>query len=174
MRFLTVLVIGVALGVSAGCGARQQSYGSAEEAAEALLAAVKEGRTDALLRVLGPDTQPMLESGDPVQDKNARDAFLSEYEAAHSLTRDEQGRTVLQVGADEWPFPFPIVEDKGKWRFDSTEGVEEIINRRVGANELFTIQACLAYVDARRAAALCAETGELRRQARRAVFRSQR
>jgi hypothetical protein len=150
MRFLTVLVIGVALGVSAGCGARQQSYGSPEEAAEALLAAVKAGKTDALLKVLGPDTQPMLESGDPVQDQNARDAFLTEYEASHSLTRDDQGRTVLQVGADEWPFPFPIVEDNGKWRFDSTEGVEEIINRRVGANELFTIQACLAYVDAQR------------------------
>ena len=67
MRFLMVLVMGVALGASAGCGARQQSYGSPEQAAEALLAAVKEGRTDALLKVLGPETRPMLESGDPVQ-----------------------------------------------------------------------------------------------------------
>jgi hypothetical protein len=57
---------------------------------------------------------------------------------------------VLQVGTDQWPFPFPLVEENGKWRFDSTEGVEEIINRRVGANELYTIQACLAFVDAQR------------------------
>jgi hypothetical protein len=117
---------------------------------DALLAAVKEGKTRDMLKVLGADTQGMLESGDPVQDQNARDAFVREYEAAHSIAQDEQGRTILQVGADNWPFPFPLVEENGKWRFDSTEGAEEIINRRVGSNELYTIQACLAYVDAQR------------------------
>jgi hypothetical protein len=136
--------------VSAGCGVRQKNYGSAEEAVEALLAAVKEGKTRGLQQVLGPDTRDLLESGDPVQDQNAREAFLSEYEGAHTIAEDDQGRTVLQVGADPWPFPFPLVEENGKWRFDSSEGVEEIINRRVGANELYTIQACLAYVDAQR------------------------
>lgn len=150
MRIVTLLMIGAALSLSAACGVRQQSYGSAEEATDALLAAVKEGRTRDMMKVLGADTQGMLESGDPVQDQNARDAFLSEYQAAHAIAKDDQGRTVLQVGADNWPFPFPLVEENGKWRFDSTEGAEEIINRRVGANELYTIQACLAYVDAQR------------------------
>lgn len=150
MRVVTLLIIGIALSLSAGCGVRQKSYGSAEDATQALLAAVKEGKTRALLEVLGPDTKSVIESGDPVQDQNARAEFLQQYDAAHSLATDAEGRMVLQVGTDPWPFPFPLVEEKGKWRFDTTEGVEEIINRRVGANELYTIQACLAYVDAQR------------------------
>ena len=150
MRILALLVMGAVLSLSVGCGVRQSSYGSADEAADALLAAVKEGKTRGMMKVLGADTKDMLESGDPVQDQNAREAFLHEYEAAHSIAKDDQGRTVLQVGADNWPFPFPLVEENGKWRFDSTEGAEEMINRRVGANELYTIQACLAYVDAQR------------------------
>jgi hypothetical protein len=149
MRILTLLLIGTLLTTS-GCGARQKSFDSAEAAAQALAAAVQDGRIRGLVQVLGPDTEAMIESGDPVQDQNARETFLREYEARHSIDKDEAGRTVLQVGADDWPFPFPLVEENGKWRFDSTEGVEEIINRRVGANELYTIQACLAYVDAQR------------------------
>ena len=150
VRIPTLVLIGAVLALSAGCGVRQKNYGSAEEAVEALLAAVKEGKTRGLQQVLGPDTKDLVESGDPVQDRNAREAFLSEYEGAHTIAQDDQGRTVLQVGADPWPFPFPLVEENGKWRFDSTEGVEEIVNRRVGANELYTIQACLAAVDAQR------------------------
>ena len=107
-------------------------------------------RLGGLEQVLGPETGSLVESGDPVQDQNAREVFLSEYEAKHEIVTDEAGRTVLQVGADPWPFPFPLIEENGKWRFDSAEGVEEIVNRRVGRNELFTIQACLAYVDAQR------------------------
>ena len=87
MRILALLLIGAALSLSAACGVRQQSYGSAEEAADALLAAVKEGRTRDMMKVLGGDTQGMLESGDPVQDQNARDDFLREYEVAHSRDR---------------------------------------------------------------------------------------
>jgi hypothetical protein len=150
MRILTVLIIAMACTLTAACGVRQKSYGSAEEATQALMSAVKEGKTRSLLQVLGPDSQSLVESGDPVQDQNARAEFVRQFDAAHALETDEQGRTILQVGADPWPFPFPLVEEKGKWRFDSTEGAEEIINRRVGANELATIQACLAYVDAQR------------------------
>jgi hypothetical protein len=150
MRPVTLLIIGIALTLSAACGVRQKSYGSAEEATQALLAAVKDGKTRGLLEVLGPDTKDLVESGDPVQDENARDEFLKQYDTSHSLASDAEGRMVLQVGTDPWPFPFPLVEENGKWRFDSSGGVEEVINRRVGANELYTIQACLAYVDAQR------------------------
>lgn len=150
MRVLILLVLGAMLSLTAACGVRQDSYASAEEATQALLAAVKEGKTRGLLEVLGAGTESVVESGDPVQDQNARAAFVRAYETSHSLTADAEGRMMLQVGADSWPFPFPIVEQDGKWRFDSTEGVEEIVNRRVGANELHTIQACLAFVDAQR------------------------
>lgn len=150
MRVLTLLVLSAALSLSAACSVRQKSYESAEEAAQALLAAVQDGKTRGMLQVLGADTESLVESGDPVQDQNAREAFVREYSAKHEIVTDEAGRTVLQVGADSWPFPFPLVEENGKWRFDSAEGVEEIIDRRVGRNELFTIQACLAFVDAQR------------------------
>ncbi len=150
MRIVTLLVITAALSVTAACGVRQKTYGSAEEAARALHAAVKDGKTRGLEQVLGPDTESLVESGDPVQDQNARAVFVTGYEAKHEIVTDEAGRTMLQVGADSWPFPFPLIEENGKWRFDSAEGVEEIVNRRVGRNELFTIQACLAYVDAQR------------------------
>ena len=92
----------------------------------------------------------MVNSGDPVQDRNSREQFLQAYAAAHTLDSSAEGVTTLEVGADKWPFPFPIVQRDGRWHFDSTAGVEEIVNRRVGANELSTIQSCLAFVDAQR------------------------
>ena len=75
---------------------------------------------------------------------------MKEYEAQHELVSSDDGKTTLEVGADEWPFPYPLVQSNGRWRFDSAAGAEEIINRRVGANELATIQTCLAFVDAQR------------------------
>jgi hypothetical protein len=92
----------------------------------------------------------MVDSGDPVQDRNSRERFLQEYATAHALDSSVEGITTLEVGTDKWPFPFPLVQSDGRWRFDSTAGAEEIVNRRVGANELSTIQSCLAFVDAER------------------------
>jgi hypothetical protein len=128
----------------------QKSYATPQEATDALLAAVKSGSTGQLLRILGADAKPLLESGDEVQDRNARARFLELYDASHALTAREDGSQVLEIGADNWPFPFPLVQDKGKWRFDTSAGTEEIIDRRVGDNELSAIQACLAFVDAQR------------------------
>jgi hypothetical protein len=153
MRTLTLLAFATALVAISACSdspVTQKTYGSPEAAVEALVSAVKDGETRALLKVLGPETEAVVESGDPVQDQNAREKFVSAYEAAHKLTDRPEGGKVLDVGEDDWPFPFPLVEENGKWRFDSEGGIEEIVNRRVGENELFTIQACLAYVDAQR------------------------
>jgi hypothetical protein len=85
-----------------------------------------------------------------VQDEHARTRFLEQYEESHAIAKNDDGLTILEVGADKWPFPFPLVEENGKWKFDATEGAEQIIDRRVGENELATIQACLAFVDAER------------------------
>lgn len=128
----------------------QKDFESPEAAAQALAAAVQSDDSRALLEVLGRETEPMLNSGDPVQDKNSRDRFLRAYTSAHGLRADAEGVTTLAVGTDEWPFPFPIVQRGGRYRFDSAAGVEEIINRRVGSNELSAIQSCLAFVDAQR------------------------
>lgn len=138
--------------LSTGCDllGSQKTYATPQEAIDALAAAVRSGRTAQLLRVLGADAKPVVESGDEVQDKNGRARFIDLYDKSHALTAREDGSQVLEVGPDKWPFPFPLVQDNGKWRFDTSAGTEEIVDRRVGDNELSAIQACLAYVDAQR------------------------
>ena len=126
----------------------QRTYSTPEQAVDALISAVRSGESSALLRVLGADVKDVIESGDTVQDANARDVFASRFDSSRNLVNEGSDRTVLVVGEDEWPFPFPLVKEDGAWRFDSSGGVDEIINRRVGTNELSTIQSCLAYVDA--------------------------
>ncbi len=150
MRF--VLVGCVLAFFWAGCDlvGKQKTYASPQEAVDALIAALKSEKTGPVLRVLGTDSKPVIESGDPVQDRNAARAVRGVYGASHSLVEKEDGSQVLQVGPDNWPFPFPLVQVNGKWHFDSTAGAEEVIDRRVGRNELSAIQACLAYVDAQR------------------------
>lgn len=148
-----VVLIGCALAfLLGGCDlvGKQRSYSSPEQAADALVAALKSEKTGPVLRVLGKDAKPAIDSGDPVQDRNARARFVEMYGTSHSLEAREDGSQVLQVGSDNWPFPFPLVQENGKWRFDSAAGAEELIDRRVGRNELSAIQACLAYVDAQR------------------------
>jgi hypothetical protein len=152
MRLLVFAIVAIVAIAAAACSrtVRQQDFASAEAAAQALVAAARSDDTRGLLEVLGPKASAVVDSGDPVQDKNSRERFLQSYEAAHQLHESPQGVTTLTVGPDDWPFPFPLVQRDGRWRFDSAAGVEEVINRRVGANELATIQSCLAYVDAQR------------------------
>jgi hypothetical protein len=152
MRVLTILLLSIVAATQIACSRtiHQKDFASTDEAVQALMAAVKSGDTRALLEVLGNDAKPVIDSGDPVQDKNGREKFMQAYDAAHSFDNSTEGLTVLQVGTDNWPFPFPLVQQDGRWHFDTTEGTEEIVNRRVGDNELSTIQACLAFVDAER------------------------
>lgn len=150
MRALILMVSFAVALVGCSRSASQKDFGSPEEAAQALVTAAKAEDTKALLEVLGADAQPVIESGDPVRDRHARQRFLQAYEAAHSFEKGAEGTTQLQVGTDKWPFPFPLQQHGARWRFDSSAGVEEIVNRRVGENELDAIQSCLAFVDAQR------------------------
>jgi hypothetical protein len=127
----------------------QRDFESIEEAARALVAAAKSDDRRALRELLGKEAEPLLSSGDPVQDENSRDRFVHAYAQAHTFTTSGD-RTTLQVGTDQWPFPFPIAHKGARFQFDSSAGLQEIVNRRVGANELATIQSCLAFVDAQR------------------------
>ncbi len=129
---------------------QQQTFATAEEAVQALLVAAKASDNTQLLKLLGSETAPMIDSGDAVQDRNNREWFAQAYERSHTLARIDDATAVLEVGEDQWPFPFPLVKSAGGWHFDSSAGVDEIVNRRVGANELATIQSCLAFVDAER------------------------
>jgi hypothetical protein len=142
-----------ALTLLAGCdffGGGQARYESPDQASEALLAAVTSGETSAMLRVLGEDAQPLVDSGDAIEDANRRNEFVALYADAHRWESEAADVSTLIVGAEEWPFPFPLVKEDGGWRFDTTYGIEEILDRRIGENELSAIQASLAYVDAQR------------------------
>lgn len=134
--------------VAWGVPADQKSFKTPEAAAQALVKAAQAKDVNALLGLLGPLAKPLIDSGDPVADKNARDDFLARYKEANKLDKSDPKRVSLVIGKNEWPFPIPIVQDGSVWYFDSAAGAEEVVNRRIGENELSTIQSCLAYVDA--------------------------
>jgi hypothetical protein len=128
---------------------KQSRFETPEAATEALMAALKADDDKATLDILGAASKPLIDSGDPVADENARAGFVERYDEAHVLLKTDDTAT-LQVGSDEWPFPIPLERHDDGWRFDAGAGAEEIVNRRIGNNELSAIQACLAYVDAQR------------------------
>ena len=125
----------------------QQSFKNPDEAAAALAAAVKSGAKADMLKVLGAGGEDIVSSGDDVADTDARNKFTSAYDAKHSLKVDGKKASLI-VGPDDFPFPVPLVQSKTGWEFDTDEGRQEILARRIGRNELDTIQTCLAFVDA--------------------------
>jgi hypothetical protein len=133
-----------------GTAARQQRFPSPEAGVQALLEAAQRHDTAALVQILGPEARAFLQTGDPVSDQASRVRFVQAYEEAHTLGQLGDTKVVLQVGPDAWPFPIPLVQDQTGWHFDTPAGKEEILNRRIGRNELDVIQVCLAYVDAQR------------------------
>ena len=125
-------------------------FPSPDAAVVALVQAVRASDTATLLRILGPDARALIASGDEVADRQSRERFVRAYDEAHRLAEVDPGTRVLTVGKDEWPMPIPLVQDAAGWWFDTARGREEILNRRIGRNELNAVQVCLAYVDAQR------------------------
>jgi hypothetical protein len=144
-----VLACVAAAGVHAA-GAKQKSFATPEAAAAALVAALKAGKVDATAEVLGPGGGAILASGDKTADARGRALFVQLYEEGNKIEKAGDDKAVVSIGKDAWPFPIPMVKDAAGWRFDVEAGREEILNRRIGRNELFTMQAALAYVDAQR------------------------
>lgn len=128
----------------------QRTFAAPEEAVKGLLAAARAEDVRELLNILGPDAKEIISSGDEVADKNGRELFVRMYDENHNLAGQGDARVLLEVGKDQWPFPIPIVKEAGAWRFDTREGKQEMLTRRIGKNELSAIQACLAYFDAQR------------------------
>lgn len=127
----------------------QKRFASPEEAAQAFVAAAKAHDKPALLALLGSEAEGIVDSGDPVADHEAAERFVAAYEVKHSLAKAGDV-AVLEVGADRWPLPIPLLKDESGWRFDGGAAEIEIVARRIGRNELSAIQACLAFVDAQR------------------------
>ena len=150
MEFRTVaLVVTLTLPSLGALGGEGASFQSPQAAVDALIAAVKDGSAKKIVAVLGSEGEKLASSGDEVADEAARQRFVSAYDEAHEA-KESDGRAVLIIGKDEYPFPIPIVQAKGGWRFDTAAGAEEILDRRIGQNELAAIEVLKAYVDAQR------------------------
>jgi len=139
---------GVFLAIFAVSAGAQESYKSADEAAAALASAAKTGDRAAILKVLGPDAEEIVSSGDDVADKSIRERFVQAYDEKHQIEKHGDNQALLVIGNDDFPFPIPLVRRSEAWKFDTAAGRQEVLLRRVGENELDTIQVMLAYVDA--------------------------
>jgi hypothetical protein len=127
---------------------RQKVFGSPEEAMKALVETVQSSERKDVLAVLGPEGEDIISSGDEVADKNTREKFVKDYQEKVDFVKEKEDRVSVIMGHDNWPFPIPIVKKGEGWVFDTKAGREEVLNRRVGRNELSAIRVCLGYVDA--------------------------
>jgi hypothetical protein len=135
--------------ISFAAAAQQKSFPSAEEAVKAAVAAATRDDNKDLLAIFGPGAKDLISSGDAVADKQRRERFLAAYKEKNRIAQEGENFVVM-VGKDDWPFPIPLVKRGEGWVFDTAKGREEILNRRIGQNELAAIQVSLAYVDAQR------------------------
>jgi hypothetical protein len=128
----------------------QRTFASAEEASGALFAAMQGEDEQAPLSILGPAGQEVLSSGDPDEDSNARLGFVVKYQEMHRFVTEANGTVSLIVGAENWPFPIPLVNNHGMWFFDTAAGKQEIVFRRIGINEISAMDACRELVEAQK------------------------
>jgi len=142
-----VLLLAVPLGTLA---AGQQTFATPEAAVDALIGALKANDEGALLSVLGSDHKNIVSTGDLANDAAWRAQAVANFETFHALDDSRPDRRVLKIGAQAWPMPIPLVRSGNEWRFATDEGVEEILNRRIGANERSAINVLHAYLDAQR------------------------
>jgi len=145
---LAAVVVG--LGTSAAAATSQRTFPTPAAAVDALVQAVKSDDQKALSELFGSNAKDLLSSGDAVADENALKDFDHDLAERHSLEKAADDKMVLVYGDDDFPFPIPLVKKGDAWHFDAAAGRKEILARRVGRNELSTIQVCLAFVDAQR------------------------
>lgn len=150
IRTLGVLVILSLLALPFGLAqaAGQKVFPSAEDAAKALVTAARAGDRVTLEEIFGPDSHELLYSGDDVADLRGLARFAEWADQSTELTPRADGSIEMSVGEEDWPLPMPLVKHDGGWVFDTAAGKDELINRRIGANELSAIDVCRAIVDA--------------------------
>jgi hypothetical protein len=128
----------------------QVSYASLEAAAKALYGVIKSHDVKSIYKVLGPGSENLIYTGDEVADRQMRERFIAAYDDSIKIELESDTKATLLTGENDSPFPFPLVKRGKGWQFDAKAGAEEIVNRRIGENELFAITFCLAYGDAQR------------------------
>lgn len=149
VAIVAIIVAFVHTGVSFAAAATQKSFASAEEAAKALAIAAKNNDENELLSIFGPSSRELIDSGDKVADKERRGRLIKAYDEKNRLVQ-KGDEFILVIGNNDWPFPIPLAKKGTAWVFDTEKGKQEVLNRRIGENELYTIQTLLAVVDAQR------------------------
>lgn len=126
------------------------AFASPEQAVDAFVAAARANDAAALVRVFGSAGQAIVNSGDAVADRDARARFVARYDKAHKIEQTGGDKATLVIGTEDWPFPIPLIRTGTRWQFDIAAGAQEILNRRIGRNELNAIEVCRSYVQAQR------------------------
>jgi hypothetical protein len=128
----------------------QKQFDTPKQAADALIQVATNLDVAAAKEILGPDGEDIISSEDPVMDRNRATAFANKAKEKTSVEIEKKNpnHAILLVGNDDFPLPIPIVKEKGKWFFDTKVGREEILNRRVGENELNAIEICRGFDEA--------------------------
>lgn len=146
-------------------------FATAQAAVDALIDAAQKYDDKALASILGPNSYDIIHTGEPVRDKEMAIEFATQARTKQSLTNDPRhpGRMILNVGADDWPFPIPIVKVAGNWYFETNAGREEILLRRIGRNELDAIEICRGYVEAQYEYAMLKRHGGVNQYAQRII-----
>jgi hypothetical protein len=155
---LVRFVVSVMFALSLGCSSAstfaqepgQRTFASAEGAGRALLDAMEAQDEQAPLNILGPAGKDVISSGDPVEDSDTRASFVVKYQEMHRFVTETNGTVSLILGAENWPFPIPLVNNHGTWFFDTAAGKDEILFRRIGKNELAAMDACRELVEAQK------------------------
>ena len=150
IALLVAWCLGVAAPATIAVAPDQTVFPTADQAAAALVVASRANDAAGLLKILGPAGAKLVRSGDPVADRRGRERFVAAYDKAHRIDFDGPDKAALVVGAEAWPLPIPMVHGQWGWRFDARAAEQEILNRRIGRNELSVIEVCRAYVTAQR------------------------
>ena len=154
VRFVVTVMFALSLGCSSAPmlaqEQEQRTFTSAEDASRALFEAMESQDEQAPLNILGPAGKDVISSGDRVEDSDARAGFVVKYQEMHRFVTEPDGTATLVVGAENWPFPIPLVKRNGSWYFDTAAGKDEIVFRRIGKNELAAIGSCRELVEAQK------------------------
>jgi hypothetical protein len=148
-------VVSVCLALAAACTRApgvppHRTFGTAEEAVHALTAAVKAGNVNEVLAIFGPDAQELVDSSDAVTARRNREVFTVAVAERWRLIDQGTDAKTLVIGHEDWPFPVPLTRDGKGWRFDTAAGKQEVLDRRIGRNELAAMRVCRTYVVAQR------------------------
>jgi hypothetical protein len=163
-RILTV-ILGIAVVVLPACAPApspdRTRFASPDEAAKALMSGLKSNNADELKAIFGPSVEDDISSGDPVSDRQDRNAIAVAMETSWKWEKAGHTRMELIIGDEKWPFPVPLTEVSGGWQFDTDAGKEEVLSRRIGRNELRVIEICRNYVAMQKAYASQPRDGKL-------------